>query len=97
MNVPVIGCGGNISLVTSSFNKSTGELTIGAATTINQTIELLRQYAAVTPAHESQVVTESDSSNGAINHRSVFSVTANHLSLIANTQVAEHVLFELIC
>lgn len=62
-----------------SFDVSNAEINIGAAISINQTIALLKQHAA-----SSHVWGEV---SGDVNHASVFSATANHLSKIANTQV----------
>jgi xanthine dehydrogenase/oxidase len=66
------------------FDSSTKQLTIGAGITINECIQLLRQHTPPSPI--------SSNVNGhkegvGINHHSIFSVTANHLHRIANTQV----------
>jgi xanthine dehydrogenase/oxidase len=65
-------------LVSSSFNQSTGELTVGAGVTISSTIALLRQYG--------KFITTKDW-NDVIEHKSTFDVVAHHLLKIANTQV----------
>ncbi len=57
------------------YDETTAQLTVGAAVTIHGLISLLNQYA--------QKPVESE----AVNHRSVFSVVANHLTKVANTQV----------
>lgn len=63
------------------FDLATRQLTIGAGVTINESISLLRQYS---PTYSKA----SDHKEGlGINHHSIFSVTANHLHRIANTQV----------
>lgn len=66
-------------LNTKLFDSNTKEIVIGAATTINECITLLRQFADPN--------TDAHSNNKDINHHSIFSVTAHHLGRIANTQV----------
>jgi xanthine dehydrogenase/oxidase len=86
-------------MVAQEFNSTTTELTVGAATSISTLIVLLEKYARAAPCAGStngsntMVVADasvraSESATGHIvNHHSTFSVTANHLSKIANTQV----------
>lgn len=80
-------------MVIQDYSASTGELTVGAATTIATLIAVLEKYApAVAPgamgAHSADTVQAGESATGhVINHHSAFSVTANHLHKIANTQV----------
>lgn len=80
-------------MVTQDYNAATGELTVGAATSIATLIQLLEKYAppivASAQTSASEGVHASESATGhVINHHSAFSVTANHLSKIANTQVS---------
>ena len=79
-------------MVIQEYNAAAGELTVGAATSIATLIQLLEKYAppVQTSAQSSaaEAVQASESATGhLINHHSAFSVTANHLSKIANTQV----------
>lgn len=62
----------------SVFNSLTGELTVGAGASISQLISGLRE-------HQSARRTVGD--ENAVDHSSLFSVTANHLHRIAGTQV----------
>lgn len=64
----------------NNFDAVKNEITIGAALSISQTISLLKKYAANTQPLWGELSQE-------VNHSSIFSVTANHLSKIANTQV----------
>eukprot|EP01034_Spumella_vulgaris_P024084 gene24084-30387_t len=67
-----------VSIMTASmFDAPSGELTVGAATSIHDMISLLNKHAtpSVTPHVDDN------------NPRSIFSVTANHLLRIANSQV----------
>lgn len=73
-----IDINGISTLTATSFDSSTGQLTIGAATSIKSTIALLKQYG--------KNIT-SKNWNDVVNHFSLFDVVAHHLSLIANTQV----------
>eukprot|EP01038_Epipyxis_sp_PR26KG_P004721 gene4721-6626_t len=66
--------------IDQSFDTETGELVVGAATTINGLVSVLRKFYAISNAKEMKDHAEVD-------NNSVFSVTAHHLSLIANTQV----------
>lgn len=61
------------------YDSQSKKLTIGAGITINECITLLRQYSPSSVGNHKEGV--------GINHRSIFSVTANHLHRIANTQV----------
>jgi xanthine dehydrogenase iron-sulfur cluster and FAD-binding subunit A len=88
-------------MVAQDFNAATTELIVGAASPISSLISLLNTYAvpltSVAPTTAAAAVTvpagadglcASESATGhLVNHHSVFSVTANHLSKIANTQV----------
>lgn len=81
-----------VSVMTAqSYNDTTGVLTVGAANTLSTVITLLKQHQAggeVQPnsAAGTQACSEGYSGD-MVNHHSVFSVTANHLSHVANTQV----------
>lgn len=76
-------------MVAQSFDAASKQLTVGAATSISTLIALLNQYAPAVPATVAAAeLKASESATGhAVNHHSTFSVTANHLSKIANTQV----------
>lgn len=83
-------------MVVQSFDPASKQLTVGAATSISTLIALLNQYAPALPTgggagvggSGSDALMASESATGhAVNHHSAFSVTANHLSKIANTQV----------
>jgi xanthine dehydrogenase/oxidase len=65
-------------LKASSFNQTTGELTVGAGVTISSTISLLKQYSNAIPTKDWLDV---------IDYRSLFNVLAHHLLKIANSQV----------
>lgn len=65
-------------MTTSSYDNSTGELIVGSSCTLTNLISLLQQYSPLS-------TTSSDSSLP--NQHSIFSTTAHHLSMIANTQV----------
>lgn len=67
-------------LNSSSFDSVSNELYIGAALTLTQTIAQLKKYASSAQPLWGELSLE-------VNHGSIFSVTANHLSKIANTQV----------
>lgn len=60
-------------LITHGFDAASRELTLGAAISLNNIVALLRQYGSA--------------STSDVDHSSVFSVAANHLNLVANTQV----------
>ena len=66
-------------LISHGFDKESGELSIGAATSISNLIALLRQSA------KAPATTTADSAS--VDNSSAFSVAANHLTLVANTQV----------
>jgi hypothetical protein len=70
-------------LLSVQYQSLTKTLSIGAALSINHMIELLNQYAISSTTTSTTAAT----STSEINHESIFSVTAHHLSLIANTQV----------
>ena len=88
-------------MVAQAYDPSTTELTVGAATSISTLIALLNKHAAPLPVAECQGnsstalttavdpnLRASESATGhVVNHHSTFSVTANHLAKIANTQV----------
>jgi xanthine dehydrogenase/oxidase len=64
-------------MVSTSFDSNSCTLTVGAAVTINALISKLNEFGSK----------KLGSDNVVINHRSIFDVTANHLTKIANTQV----------
>lgn len=68
-------------MLLSSFNAVTRTLTVGAATPINELVSVLQKYAPQSPN------TPTGCNSGEVNHHSVFSVTAHHLTKIGNTQV----------
>jgi len=81
-----------ISIMTAiNYDSTKKELTIGAVTSIHSVIKVLEQYSPSLQSlttHENNNLQISESATGKfVNHHSVFSVTANHLSKIANTQV----------
>jgi xanthine dehydrogenase/oxidase len=79
-------------MVAQAYSSATAELTVGAATSLSTLIALLEQYAATGTsaamvASDSNVRASESATGHVVNHHSTFSVTANHLSKIANTQV----------
>lgn len=85
----------SISVMTAkSYDSINCELSIGACVPISSVISLLEQYSIPLDVQLGNTLSKvlspqsSESATGNIvNHHSVFSVTANHLSKIANTQV----------
>lgn len=72
-------------MVSACFDRINGELSLGATLTINTVIATLRKYS---PSATTVTTNPScQSTDDVIDHRSVFAVTANHLSRVANTQV----------
>lgn len=65
-----------------AYDASSRVLTVGSAVPLTELISFLREYANL--SNESTV---SSQDVAVVNHHSVFSVTAHHLSLVANTQV----------
>jgi xanthine dehydrogenase/oxidase len=66
------------------YDETSGTLTVGSAVSINTLLSLLQKFAPSTD-HSNNPPT--GCFNSEINHHSIFSVTAHHLSRIANTQV----------
>ena len=64
-------------MTSTCFDESTATLTVGAAVTISSLIAKLNEFGKKKGKDDGIL----------INHRSIFDVTANHLSKIANTQV----------
>lgn len=65
-----------LELQQESYDSATRKLTVGASKTLSELISLLDK-------HTNNLPTAAEG----VNHHSVFSVTSNHLGLIANTQV----------
>ena len=68
-------------MVIKSYSAATRTAVIGAAVSINEVIALLQKNSTRTSR------TPTGCNSEEVNHHSVFSVTAHHLSKIANTQV----------
>jgi xanthine dehydrogenase iron-sulfur cluster and FAD-binding subunit A len=67
-----------------SYDAATRQLTVGSSKTLSELIAMLKQHSTST---STSTAPPSEPQGGGVDHSSVFSVTAHHLSLIANTQV----------